>query len=54
MAIPGPRGGFFTVYILSPIVGGLTGAAAYKYLVRPGMIEKPEPTPMQEAVRAER
>lgn len=37
VAIPGPRAGFFTVYILSPILGGLAGSAAYQYLVRPGL-----------------
>jgi glycerol uptake facilitator protein len=35
IAIPGPRGGFFTVYILAPILGALAGAAAYQYLIRP-------------------
>jgi len=34
IAIPGPRGGFFTVYILSPIIGGLFGATVYQTLVR--------------------
>ena len=33
IAIPGPRGGFW-VYILGPIVGGLTGALAYDQLIR--------------------
>jgi glycerol uptake facilitator protein len=37
IAIPGPRGGFFTVYILAPIVGALAGAAVYQYVLRPGM-----------------
>jgi len=36
VAIPGPRGGFFAVYILSPILGALVGAAAYQFLIRPG------------------
>lgn len=36
VAIPGPRGGFFTVYILAPIIGALVGAAIYQFLVRPG------------------
>jgi MIP family channel proteins len=37
VAIPGPQGGFFTVYILAPILGALAGAAAYQYLIRPGL-----------------
>jgi glycerol uptake facilitator protein len=37
VAIPGPRGGFLTVYILSPTIGALVGAAVYQFLVRPGM-----------------
>jgi len=40
VAIPGPRGGFFTVYILSPILGGLAGAGAYQFLLRPGMAKE--------------
>ncbi len=32
IAIPGPRGGFFLVYILSPIIGALLGALSYKLL----------------------
>jgi glycerol uptake facilitator protein len=35
VAIPGPRGGFFTVYILAPVLGALVGAAAYRYLLSP-------------------
>jgi glycerol uptake facilitator protein len=34
IAIPGPRGGFFTVYILSPIVGGVVGGLAYDLVIR--------------------
>jgi glycerol uptake facilitator protein len=32
VAIPGPRGGFFTVYILSPCLGALLGAGVYQVL----------------------
>jgi glycerol uptake facilitator protein len=35
VAIPGPRGGFFTVYILAPIVGAVLGAGAYQFILRP-------------------
>ncbi len=37
IAIPGPRGGFFTVYILSPVLGALAGAAGYEFLLRSAM-----------------
>ncbi len=37
VAIPGPRGGFLTVYVLGPIGGALLGAGAYRFLVRPGL-----------------
>jgi glycerol uptake facilitator protein len=37
IAIPGPRGGFFTVYILAPVLGGLVGAAGYEFLLHPAM-----------------
>jgi len=35
IAIPGPRGGFFAVYILSPVLGALAGAGAYEVLLAP-------------------
>ena len=34
IAIPGPRGGFFFVYIVSPILGGLLGGFIYNNLIR--------------------
>jgi glycerol uptake facilitator protein len=34
IAIPGPRAGFFTVYILAPIIGGIAGAGLYQTFVR--------------------
>jgi len=37
VAIPGPKGGFFTVYILAPFLGALGGSAVYEYLIRPGL-----------------
>ena len=36
-AIPGPKGGFFTVYILGPIVGGAISAFLFTKLIQPSM-----------------
>jgi glycerol uptake facilitator protein len=42
IALPGPRGaGFFTVYILSPILGALAGGALYTHLIRPCLPARP-------------
>ncbi len=40
IAIPGPRGGFFLVYILSPVVGAVVGSGLYCTLVRRNLPEQ--------------
>lgn len=45
VAIPGPRGGFFTVYILAPIIGALIGGAVWEFLSRPAAAPAPQPAP---------
>jgi glycerol uptake facilitator protein len=50
VAIPGPRGGFFTVYILSPVIGALAGGAIYKYLLAKAFISDDGARPMVEEV----
>ena len=47
IALPGPNGrGFFTVYIVAPIVGAVAGGSAYDLLLRPAhpdsLLEKAE------------
>jgi glycerol uptake facilitator protein len=50
VAIPGPRGGFFTVYILAPILGAVVGSGAFELLSRnllplPVLNEQPQASP---------
>lgn len=44
-AIPGPRAGFFWVYILAPLVGGAGAAAVFRFLMAPLMSGRREPAP---------
>jgi glycerol uptake facilitator protein len=44
VAIPGPRGGFFTVYILSPILGSLAGAGVFQLLIHPRTAAAQQPS----------
>jgi glycerol uptake facilitator protein len=44
VAIPGPRGGFFTVYILAPILGAVAGAALYQRLWAPARMPQAPPS----------
>ena len=38
--MPGPNGsGFFTVYIVAPIVGAVIGGGVYEYLVAPAFVK---------------
>lgn len=40
VAIPGPRGGFFTVYILAPFLGGAVAAICFRFVVSPLMARR--------------
>jgi glycerol uptake facilitator protein len=42
MAIPGPRDGFFIVYILSPLIGAVVGAGIYDFAIRPAFLTEEE------------
>ena len=43
IAVPGPRGGFLTVYVLSPLAGGIAGAAAHRLLFAHPPVPAAEP-----------
>jgi glycerol uptake facilitator len=40
MAIPGPKGGFFAVYIAAPLIGGAAAAACFRWVIAPLMAAK--------------
>jgi glycerol uptake facilitator protein len=44
IAFPGPRGGWFTVYILAPVIGALLGGGLYR-LVTPLLPRAADPPP---------
>jgi len=33
VAIPGPQGGFFVVYIAAPLLGGAAAAACFRFVI---------------------
>jgi glycerol uptake facilitator protein len=40
VAIPGPKGGFFVVYILAPVLGGILAAVIFTKIIQPLMEKK--------------
>ena len=40
VAIPGPKGGFFLVYILAPLMGGAAAAVCFRFIIAPLMSAK--------------
>ncbi|MGD9033906.1 MAG: hypothetical protein PVJ69_17845 [Desulfobacteraceae bacterium] len=44
-ALPGPKGGFFWVYIAAPLVGGAAAAACFRFVIAPFMSAR-ESTPI--------
>jgi glycerol uptake facilitator protein len=52
VAIPGPRGGFFLVYILAPVIGAVCGAGVYEWLAR-AVLPAAEPAPAPVKARSD-
>jgi glycerol uptake facilitator protein len=46
VAIPGPHGGFFWVYIMAPLIGGAGAAAVFRFLMAPLMSGRRQPAPL--------
>jgi len=40
IAIPGPKGGFFWVYVAAPLIGGIVAAACFRFVIAPLMAAK--------------
>jgi len=40
VAIPGPKGGFFWVYIFAPLLGGAIAASCFRFVIAPLMTSK--------------
>jgi glycerol uptake facilitator protein len=40
IAIPGPHGGFFVVYIAAPLIGGSAAAGFFRWVIAPLMASK--------------
>jgi glycerol uptake facilitator protein len=44
IALPGPRNGFFTVYILAPVAGALGGALLFQFVIQPAFLSRKRST----------